>query len=82
MRRGKRRRVLTLEDASEGEDLEVSSVWCRGSVTRLHDLGIFPGTVISVIRKIPGNGLVVRVKGSDIALSSEIAASILVERMG
>jgi DtxR family Mn-dependent transcriptional regulator len=82
IRRRKRRRILTLEDASEGEDLEVVSVRCRGSGTRLHDLGIFPGTIISVIRKIPGNGLVVRVKGSDIALSSEIAASILVERVG
>lgn len=82
MRRGKRWRVLTLEDASEGEELAVTCVRCRGSGSRLHDLGIFPGTSISVIRKIPGNGLVVRVKESDIALSSEIAASILVERAG
>ncbi len=82
IRRGKRRRVFSLEDASEGEELEVSCVRCRGSGTRLHDLGIFPGTIISVIRKIPGNGLVVRVKKTDIALSPEIAASILVERAG
>jgi Fe2+ transport system protein FeoA len=33
-----------------------------------------------VVRKIPSNGIVIKVKESNIAISSEIAASILVER--
>ena len=82
MHGGKQWRVLTLEDVSEGDELIVSCVRYRGPGSRLHDLGIFPGTSISVVRKIPGNGVVVRVKESDIALSSEIAASIMVERAG
>jgi len=82
VRRGKRWQVLTLLDAAEGDNLVVSCVRCRGPGMRLHDLGLFPGTVISVVRKIPGNGIVIRVKESDIALSQEIAVSILVERAG
>ncbi|NYT16699.1 MAG: hypothetical protein GKC06_01645 [Methanomicrobiales archaeon] len=82
MRRGKRWQVLTLIEAAEGEKLVVSCVRCRGPGSRLNDLGLFPGTTIVVVRKIPGNGVVVRVKESDIALSPEIAASIIVERTG
>jgi len=82
MRRGKRWQVLTLIEAAEGEQLVVSCVRCRGPGSRLHDLGLFPGTTILVVRKIPGNGIVIRVKESDIALSPEIAASIIVERTG
>jgi DtxR family Mn-dependent transcriptional regulator len=82
MRRGKRWQALTLIEAAEGDKLVVSCVRCRGPGSRLHDLGLFPGTVISVVRKIPGNGIVIRVKESDIALSPEIAASIIVERTG
>ncbi len=80
MRRGKRWHALTLIEAAEGDSLVISCVRCRGPGSRLHDLGLFPGTPISVIRKIPGNGIVIRVKESDIALSPEIAASIIVER--
>ncbi len=82
MRRGKRWQALTLIEAAEGEHLVISCVRCRGPGSRLNDLGLFPGTPISVVRKIPGNGIVIRVKESDIALSPEIAASILVERPG
>ncbi|MCE5297809.1 MAG: metal-dependent transcriptional regulator [Methanoregulaceae archaeon] len=82
IRRGKRWQALTLLEAVEGDLLVVSCVRCRGLGGRLHDLGLFPGTEITVVRKIPGNGIVVRVKECDIALSTEIAASILVERAG
>jgi DtxR family Mn-dependent transcriptional regulator len=83
MRRGKwRQTAMTLIEAAEGDHLIISCVRCRGPGSRLHDLGIFPGTPISVVRKIPKNGVVIRVKDSDIALSPEIAASIIVERPG
>ena len=82
IRRGKRWQALTLLEAEEGDSLVITCVRCRGSGGRLQDLGLFPGTEITVVRKIPGNGIVVRVKECDIALSTEIAASILVERAG
>jgi DtxR family Mn-dependent transcriptional regulator len=82
IRKGKQWQALTLLEALEGDNLVVSCVRCRGLGGRLHDLGLFPGTEITVVRKIPGNGIVVRVKDCDIALSTEIAASILVERAG
>ena len=82
VRRGKRWQALTLLEAAEGDLLIVSCVRCRGSGGRLNDLGLFPGTEIKVIRKIPGNGIVVRVKDCDIALSPEVSANVLVERAG
>jgi DtxR family Mn-dependent transcriptional regulator len=82
IRRGKRWQVLTLLEAEEGDSLVVSCVRCHGPGGRLQDLGLFPGTDITVVRKIPGNGIVVRVKECDIALSTEVAAYILVERAG
>ncbi len=82
VRKGKRWHALTLIEAAEGDTLVISCVRCRGPGSRLHDLGLFPGTPVSVVRKIPGNGIVIRVKESDIALSPEIAASIIVERPG
>ncbi len=80
LRRGKWWHALTLIEAAEGDSLVISCVRCRGPGSRLHDLGLFPGTPVTVVRKIPGNGIVIRVKESDIALSPEIAASIIVER--
>ncbi|NYT07042.1 MAG: metal-dependent transcriptional regulator [Methanomicrobiales archaeon] len=82
MRRAKRWQVMTLIEGAEGDTLVISCVRCRGPGSRLHDLGLFPGTPVEVVRKIPGNGIVIRVKESDIALSPEIAASIIVERPG
>jgi DtxR family Mn-dependent transcriptional regulator len=82
VRRGKRWQAMTLLEASEGDLLIVSCVRCRGLGGRLNDLGLFPGTEIRVIRKIPGNGIVVRVKDCDIALSPEVSANVLVERAG
>jgi len=80
IRKGRRWQAMTLLEAAEGDFLTVSCVRCRGSGGRLNDLGLFPGTEIRVMRKIPGNGVVVRVKDCDIALSQEVAAFILVER--
>ncbi|MDD1709325.1 MAG: metal-dependent transcriptional regulator [Methanoregulaceae archaeon] len=82
IRRGKGWQTLTLLEAEEGDTLTVSCVRCRGPGVRLNDLGLFPGTEVKVVRKISGNGVVVRVKDCDIALSPEIAAFVLVERTG
>jgi DtxR family Mn-dependent transcriptional regulator len=69
---------LTLMESSLDAEVEVSCIRCRAPVTRLHDLGIIPGESIRVVRRIEGNGVVVKVKDCDIALSREIAASIIV----
>jgi len=81
-RKGKWWQVLSLAEADEGDTLIVAGVRCEGPGTRLNDLGLFPGTEISVVRKIPGNGIVVRVKDCNIALSQEVATFVLVERTG
>ena len=67
-------------ESAEGDTLTVSAVKCGMPASRLGDLGIIPGEEIRLIRHIPDNGVVIRVKGCDIALSSEIAASILVQK--
>jgi DtxR family Mn-dependent transcriptional regulator len=82
---GRQRRMRlqgsTLLESSEGDELAVSCVRCDGPAARLGDLGILPGEHIRLVRRIPGDGVVIRVKGCDIALSNEIASSILVERI-
>jgi DtxR family Mn-dependent transcriptional regulator len=71
---------MTLMESSVDTDMVVSCVRCRGPVSHLQDLGIFPGEIVRVVRRIHGNGVVVRVKECNIALSREIAASIFVEK--
>jgi DtxR family transcriptional regulator, Mn-dependent transcriptional regulator len=80
LRRGRRWQGNALLETAEGDEVAVSCVRCDGPDARLGDLGILPGERIRLIRRIPGNGVVIRVKGCDIALSNEIASSILVER--
>ncbi len=72
--------VISLLDSQVDSGLVISCIRCQGTVSRLQDLGIFPGEPITVVRRIPGNGVVVKVKDCNIALSREIAGSILVER--
>jgi DtxR family Mn-dependent transcriptional regulator len=79
-RRGWNGPGMTLMETYVDTEQVVSCIRCHGPVSRLQDLGIFPGEPIRVIRRIPGNGVVVRVKDCDIALSREIAASIFVEK--
>jgi DtxR family Mn-dependent transcriptional regulator len=79
-RRRMRWQGISLLEAREGNDLLVSCVRCSSPDSRLGDLGILPGERVRLIRHIPGNGVVIRVKGCDIALSNEIASSILVQR--
>jgi DtxR family Mn-dependent transcriptional regulator len=81
LQRRKRWRGSTVLESSEGDELVVSCIRCDGPDARLGDLGILPGERIKLIRHIPDNGVVIRVKGCDIALSNEIASSILVEKM-
>lgn len=73
--------VRTLQSFDEGTILRVSTIRQWGHYTRLLDLGILPGEEISIRRRLNNGAVVVRVKGCDIALSPEIAASISVEQI-
>lgn len=79
--KGSRPGVLSLQSFDEGAVLQVCAIRQWGHYTRLLDLGILPGEEISIRRRLKNGAVVVRVKGCDIALSSEIAASISVERV-
>jgi len=74
-----RQKTRVLSDMKEKDRLLVSGFVPGGDLHRLADLGILPGEEIRLRRKLRNNAVVVQVKGCDIALSSEIAASILVE---
>ncbi len=69
----------TLLDCKEGDTVRVAMMRGPRRHRRLLDLGIFPGEIVQIRRKLPNESVVVRVKGCDIAISPEIARSIVVE---
>lgn len=69
-----------LTDFSEGDDVVVTSILGMERANRLLDLGLVPGERVRIKRKLANNALVVQVKGCDVALSPEVAASVCVER--
>ncbi|ABN57711.1 MULTISPECIES: metal-dependent transcriptional regulator [Methanoculleus] len=71
--------VCTLLDCKEGDTVRVAMMRGHRRHRRLLDLGIFPGEIVQIRRKLPNESVVVRVKGCDIAISPEIARSIVVE---
>lgn len=79
MRRRRGQETVTLLDCNEGDIARVALMRGPGGHRRLLDLGLFPGEIVEIRRKLPNNSVVVRVKGCDIAISPEIARSIFVE---
>ncbi|RXE55162.1 iron transporter FeoA [Methanoculleus taiwanensis] len=73
------RAAASLLDFDEGDTLRVTMLKRPGCNRRLMDLGILPGEVVELRRKLPNRSVMVRVKGCDIAISPEIAESIFVE---
>jgi len=71
--------ACTLLDCEEGDTVRVAAVRRPRRNRRLLDLGIFPGEIVEIRRKLPNHSVVVRVKGCDIGISPEIATSIVVE---
>ncbi len=72
--------VRPLLDFAEGDVVEVAMIRRFGRNRRLMDLGVLPGERLQIRRRLHNRSIVIRVKGCDIAVSPEIAASILVER--
>jgi DtxR family Mn-dependent transcriptional regulator len=84
-REGRSRRgsgkIQSLIDFPEGTDLEVVAIQNRDGCERLSDLGIIPGEIVRLVNVLSHKAVVVKVKGCDIALSPEIASSILARRL-
>jgi len=76
--RGEREGSRPLTDFSEGETVRVEMMGSCRNLPRLLDLGILPGEPLEIRQRLPNRAVVVRVKGCDIALSPEVASSILV----
>jgi DtxR family Mn-dependent transcriptional regulator len=72
--------LIALTDFNEGDDVIVQRILGEERANRLLDLGVVPGERVRIKRKLANNALVVQVKGCDVALSPEVAASICVER--
>ena len=72
--------IIPLAECPEGSLLHVAMIRCFAKHSRLIDLGVIPGELITLRRKLDNNAVVITVKGCDIALSPEVAANIMVER--
>ncbi len=73
---------IPLSEYPEGTRLRVMAIGNFSRVRRLADVGLLPGESLVLKRKLSNGSVVVEVKGSDIALSSEVADCILVEEQG
>jgi DtxR family Mn-dependent transcriptional regulator len=72
----------TLAEYPEGTVLRVAAIRQFSRMRRLEDIGLLPGETLTLRRRLSNGSVVVEVKGSDIALSYEVAACILVEEPG
>ena len=79
---GRHCRINVIDEYSEGDILKVAGMrHGPGGERRLIDLGIIPGEVIRIVRKRPGGSMLISGKGTEIALSREIAGKVLVEKI-
>ncbi|MBN1431321.1 MAG: FeoA domain-containing protein [Methanomicrobiaceae archaeon] len=75
-------RFDVIDDFSEGDILKVVGMrHGPGGGRRLIDLGIIPGEEIRIVRRLPGRSVLVSVKGSEVAISPEIAGRVVVEKL-
>jgi DtxR family Mn-dependent transcriptional regulator len=73
--------TYALGDFEEGQRLVVRDILGRGCSKRLLDLGVVPGQMVVIKRKLRNGSIVVQVKDCDVALSPENASAICVERI-
>ncbi len=71
--------LKSLSFYKEKETVRVALIRGPRRMGRLNDIGVIPGEEITIQRKLSNGSLVVSIKGSDIAISPEIAASVFVE---
>jgi DtxR family transcriptional regulator, Mn-dependent transcriptional regulator len=70
--------LKSLADCSQGEEVRIDAVRGCGRGGRLADLGLIPGERVLVKQRM-ADTLLIKVKDCDIAISPEIARSVLVE---
>ncbi|MEF2845031.1 MAG: FeoA family protein [Eggerthellaceae bacterium] len=69
---------MVLSEVKKGGKYHVKQLRCYDETHRhLADLGFVPGEIITVVSRFGGN-LVVKVKGSRVALSAELAQHVVV----
>lgn len=70
--------MMPLSFADKGEDLIVRKVGGNDEVKQhLENLGVVPGGTVAVVSELNGS-LIVKVKGSRIAINDELAKRIMV----
>jgi DtxR family Mn-dependent transcriptional regulator len=68
-----------LSECQEGDTVRITAVKGCGRAARLADLGLIPGVQVFIRRRLAKTFLV-QVKECDIAISADIASSVLIER--
>jgi DtxR family Mn-dependent transcriptional regulator len=71
----------SLTEAQVSIPLTVTGITGGEHLHRLIDLGVIPGEIVILKRRLHNNAVVLQVKECDIALSPEIAGTILVEKI-
>lgn len=73
---------LPLSELNEGENAVIKIVAVDSNT---HDymisLGFLPDVLVAIKRKLPSNSLLIRIKGSDIAIGRDIAKKIMVTKV-
>lgn len=67
----------TLADCRQGEHVTITAIKGCGRALRLADLGLIPGQEVQVLERM-ADTMLIRVKDCDIAISPEIARTVLV----
>ncbi len=78
---GKSEESMPLTELKEGECATIKIV-CADHRTRdyLISLGFLPDVLLSIKKRLPSNSLLVRIKGSEIAIGGDIAGKIFVKK--
>jgi ferrous iron transport protein A len=66
--------LLSLQIGEKGKIVKISGG--RGACKRLNELGLVPGTEIEVVNKISSGPVMIKVKGSKLALGRGLAAKV------
>ena len=71
-----------LSDMNEGDEAVIRVVTVDSSTRDyLISLGFLPDVLVSIKKKLPSRGLLVRIKGSEIAIGRDVARKIMVSRV-
>jgi ferrous iron transport protein A len=69
--------LLSLQIGEKGKIVKISGG--RGACKRLNELGLVPGTEIEVVNKISSGPVMIKVKGSKLALGRGLAAKVFLK---